>query len=680
MDAIAIPLTTLLFVAILLLVLLILAVSRRNGDGMKVCGTRGCVQHAVALGIDKSRGPLACEDFSTFICPSWKLGDVDVVTTVNAQAVLLWVISVEKMSMDAYEREAVVNRPLSMMRDCMHRPGDDSDSLMSLLELVDRSRFAWPTLDDGHRPPITDYSRPLQLLLELSVLWQLPLWFRIHVLPAKTPLQRGRAVVLSPSALSAIWHGLHQTLLLYEEAYSIYLSFFNNSIFKYRPPSESFASFLTTGVNVQTQVLGHLSSAFHDTYKQPRLVEIRSLPTWIRKVGAEEWAKALGSVFGTHQNITVSDLLLATNENMLKAADSIFNAFTAQDVFFHTIWWFVQSVGAATSNKLFLTLNEHPSGKYFQRIICFDHVSTTYNALLASIHKTLLSPPERLSIVGLLENVRAVALEKLRSYATLNATTRKVLAVVLENMSTVLWPDDDFGRPGGFQQFYGKPYRGKDGFFGEWRWSRLQIQNRSKTLFTSKEYVAAAEVYSFVDNRLVSYNPILNTMSVSMAALRPPFYYKDGTSAMTYAGLGYIYAQEIFEALDMLTHLFNGGTVMKPTDAPDTAAFWNASWCPASINNRFTYPELPALDVAYTAYVKFKDGASDLPLKGLPHFRPEKIFFATFCHCSCYFDPSKRVKVSQVCKAAAQNFDPFSSAFSCPAGSEMNKSPKCAYA
>ncbi|XP_077524133.1 uncharacterized protein LOC144135296 [Amblyomma americanum] len=365
---------------------------------------------------------------------------------------------------------------------------------------------------------------------------------------------------------------------------------------------------------------------------------------------------------------------------MLKAADSIFNAFTAQDVFFHTIWWFVQSVGAATSNKLFLTLNEHPSGKYFQRIICFDHVSTTYNALLASIHKTLLSPPERLSIVGLLENVRAVALEKLRSYATLNATTRKVLAVVLENMSTVLWPDDDFGRPGGFQQFYGKPYRGKDGFFGEWRWSRLQIQNRSKTLFTSKEYVAAAEVYSFVDNRLVSYNPILNTMSVSMAALRPPFYYKDGTSAMTYAGLGYIYAQEIFEALDMLTHLFNGGTVMKPTDAPDTAAFWNASWCPASINNRFTYPELPALDVAYTAYVKFKDGASDLPLKGLPHFRPEKIFFATFCHCSCYFDPSKRVKVSQVCKAAAQNFDPFSSAFSCPAGSEMNKSPKCAYA
>ncbi|KAK8786876.1 hypothetical protein V5799_023349, partial [Amblyomma americanum] len=453
---------------------------------MKVCGTRGCVEHALALGIDQSRILLACDDFSALICPSWKHGDVDVITTVNAQAVLHWAITVEKMSLDAYEREAVVNRPLSMMRHCMHRSGDDADAVIYLLELVDRSSFAWPTLDDDHEPPITDYSRPLQLLLELSVLWQLPLWFRVHVLPAKTPLQRGRAVVLSPSALSAIWHGLHKALLLYEEAYSIYLSFFNSSIFKYRPPSESFASFLTTRVNVQTQVLGLFSSAFHDPYKQPRLVEIRSLPTWIRKVGAGEWVKALVSVYGSEQNITMSDLILATNENLLKAVDSIFNAYTAQDVLFHTIWWFVQSVGAATSNNLFLTLNEHPSGRYFQRVICFDHVATTYNVLLASIDKALLLPTERLSIVGVLENIRAVALEKVRSYAKLNATTREVLAAVLENMSTIIWPVNDFGIPEGFEQFYGEAYRGKGGFFGEWRWSRLQMQNRSAALFTSK--------------------------------------------------------------------------------------------------------------------------------------------------------------------------------------------------
>ncbi|KAK8781590.1 hypothetical protein V5799_017070 [Amblyomma americanum] len=305
MNALAISLAKLLSVATLVLVLFLLPGSRRKGGEIKVCGTPGCVEHAQALGLDTSRSPSACDVFSAFTCPGWKIGDEDVVTTVS-QAILLWIISLQKMSLDAYEREAVVNRPLSMMRECMHRSCDDADAVMSLLELVNRTNFAWPTLEDEHGPPITDYSRPLRLILELSVLWAVPLWFRVWVLPAESPLQRRRAIVLSPSTLPAIWRGLHETLLLYEDAYSIYLSYFNASIFRYRPPSESFAFFLRTGASVQTQVLSHLSSAFQDTYKQPRLVEIRSLPTWIRKVGAEEWVKPFGSVFGTQQNITVA--------------------------------------------------------------------------------------------------------------------------------------------------------------------------------------------------------------------------------------------------------------------------------------------------------------------------------------------------------------------------------------
>ncbi|KAK8762013.1 hypothetical protein V5799_026719, partial [Amblyomma americanum] len=274
MNAVAISLVTLLSVATLVLVLFLLPGSRRKGGEIKVCGTPGCVEHAQALGIDTSRSPSACEDFSAFICPGWKIGDEDVVATVYSQAILISIISLEKMSPNAYEREAVVNRPLSMMRECMHRSSDDADGVMSLLELVNGTNFAWPTLEDEHGPPITDYSRPLRLILELSVLWAVPLWFRVWVLPAKTPLQRRRAIVLSPSTLPAIWRGLHETLLLYEDAYSIYLSYFNASIFRYRPPSESFEFFLRTGVSVQTHVLSHLSTAFHDTYKQPRLVEI----------------------------------------------------------------------------------------------------------------------------------------------------------------------------------------------------------------------------------------------------------------------------------------------------------------------------------------------------------------------------------------------------------------------
>ncbi|KAH7959548.1 hypothetical protein HPB49_011848 [Dermacentor silvarum] len=580
----------------------------RGGEKPGVCASEDCIHHVRALGIDVGRSPSPCESFGRFVCSGWKTSDREFANTVPRQVALEWILRVEKMSLRDFDRDAVVNRPLIMMRKCMRHTADEKDAVASLIAMVESSSLAWPTQDEESETPVIDYSRALRLLLELSVLWALPLWFRVRMLPATAHFQRDRAIVLSPSGLASTWQVFHETLLCYDDAYPIYLSYFNA----------------------------------------------------IKKLAAEDWVQAFRSLYSPSHNVTANDLLLATNGGLLKAVGSIFALNTAQDILFHTIWWFVQSVGIAASNELISAVTKHSDSMYFRQI-------------------SLFSAHERLSIARHLESVRTVAVEKLRSYSKISDASKRALSNVLEDMSTVIWPEEDFGRPGGFAEYYGQPYRGEDGFLGEWLWSHLQLQNSEAAAAGSHDYVAASKIYHTGSDRMMSYNPILNTMSVSLSAMRPPFYYREATSAVIYGGLGFLYAQAIFDALADIAHLLHGDVVTQPSDAMTTTwSFWNASWCQHP-DNRLAYPEIPALDVAYTAYIRFRDEASDLPLKGLPCCTPKQVFFATMCHCSCYVGSSK-TKQSRVCEVAVKNFEAFSETFSCPLGSSMNTYPKCVYA
>ncbi|KAL1420080.1 hypothetical protein MTO96_024665 [Rhipicephalus appendiculatus] len=518
-----------------------------DGRDADLCGTADCIQHVHTLGIGTGNSASPCECFGCFVCSGWSNDFRHVNTSVKEQAILRWFATVDKLSIGDYDRRAVINRPLSMMRHCMSSTSDAEETVRMLTAFVSERSFAWPT--PGEPDEVVDYGRVLKVVLELSVVWALPLWFHVHLLPpaATARLQRDRAVLLSPSTPSLLGYFMHDMISRYQDGYSIYTGFFIDTVFAIRPPSEAFATFLTTRSSVvQGQIFHALTSAVNNRLPQPRLVKIGSMPKLVRNMTAEDWITALRSVYGTSaEDITANDLVLATNGGLIKAIDSIFASNTAQDVFFHTIWWFVQAVGATISSVLRLSVNSVPEGVYFQRLICFYHVDTTYNVLLASINKAMLSTDARLAITSRLENIRSVVVEKLRAYSKLNAETRRALSEVVESMSTVIWPDDDFGRPGGFEQYFGEPYNGSDGgFYAEWEWIRLQMYNRhNRTAVAIGDYVAASKVFAFAGETVTAYNPLLNVISISIAALSPPFYYREATSAMFYGGLGFIYAE-----------------------------------------------------------------------------------------------------------------------------------------
>ncbi|KAL3231554.1 hypothetical protein MRX96_023267 [Rhipicephalus microplus] len=595
------------------LALVLFALYRRhkvNSRDVDLCGTADCIEHVHTLGINTGHRPSPCECFGCFVCSGWSNNFRHVNSSVIEQVILRWFATVEKLSLGDYDRHAVTNRPLSMMRQCMSSTSDAEKTVRMLTAFVSERSFAWPT--SGEPEEIVDYGRALEVVLELSVVWALPLWFHVHFLPvaASARLQRDRAILVSPSIPPLLGQFTHDMISRYQDGYSIYTGFFLDTVFAFRPPSEAFVTFLTRrSGKVQGQIFHELASAINNRLPQPSLVEIGSIPKLVRNLSAEDWIKALRSVYGARaEDITADDLVFATNGGLIKAIDSIFVSNTPQEVFFHTIWWFVQAVGATISSVLRLSANSVPEGVYFQRLICFYHTDTTYNVLLASINKAMLSTKARLSITSRLENIRSVVVEKLRAYSKLNAEMRRALSAFVEGMSTVIWPEDNFGRPGGFEEYFGKPYNGSDGsFYAEWEWSRLQMYNKhNREAAAIEDYVAASQVFTFSGETMTSYNPLLNVISISVAALSPPFYYGESTSAMFYGGLGFIYAKGIFRAVDMMAHLLKGSTVMASSEPGVTWSLWNASWCLDVQEAERTFPFLPALDVALHGVSSFQ--------------------------------------------------------------------------
>ncbi|KAL3231560.1 hypothetical protein MRX96_023273 [Rhipicephalus microplus] len=247
-----------LFVVVVLL-LLLKVLRREITDREPLCSTLDCIDHANTLGLGGRHPPASCTGFDDFVCCGWKPDAQGITFAVTGEALMSWILTVEKLSHGEFDRQATINRPLNMMHACMTRTaGAEDGGVARFIDFVDSSAFTWPTAADDRYGHIQDYGRPLQLLFELSVLWGLPLWFRARITPAveSTRVQLAdRAIVVGPTALASTWKTIDVTLTNYG-AYSDYLKYFNDTILKYHPPSPSFTTFLVArSARVQASVL-----------------------------------------------------------------------------------------------------------------------------------------------------------------------------------------------------------------------------------------------------------------------------------------------------------------------------------------------------------------------------------------------------------------------------------------
>ncbi|XP_075750413.1 neprilysin-1-like [Rhipicephalus microplus] len=202
-----------------------------------------------------------------------------------------------------------------------------------------------------------------------------------------------------------------------------------------------------------------------------------------------------------------------------------------------------------------------------------------------------------------------------------------------------------------------------------------------RRLVNDSHYVDVYTKRMAVGPDLVAYKYHLNEVHVTLAALNPPAYYDVGMFAMTYGGLGALYAKEVAKIYDSTGRLLNAnGELLVPPFGEESTEYREKLLCNATgrLPSYEYFVHVAGLETAYEAYrvaVPEQMWDYDCRLQTLGEYDSDQVFFMTYCHMLCA--PQTDHVAEEHCNVPLSNFRPFAEAFRCPVGSYMNPGKKC---
>ncbi|KAH7971102.1 hypothetical protein HPB49_018708 [Dermacentor silvarum] len=699
----------LLGVAVLAVSLALLLSSRTatHSADASVCVTTGCVDHAEILGLHrKGSGVGPCEDFGKFVCSHWTEKRIKVVPSVTIYRTAKWLFYLARSRWYEDTGNRVAARVTRFIDACMHREsktGTHTDgSIKQLFDFMTEELFPWLLPDannngDGDRlRDDGDYAFTLATIVNMSVVWYVPLWFTVDLvipLPEDGAPPAHRSVSISSTSNAYFAQRKHEEVEDYK-LYDMYVTILLDHVFPGEKFAPAFRTFLINrSAEVQRNVFRNLSARYVASHVEPRFVEMRHLPALVPKLDARDWVDALQSAFGTNPPFTEEDTLFTTDAGLLHAVNVLFASYTARELTFHTAWWFAQIMAAVSSDRIHAFIRGNKVGDDVYAVFCGSHTANAYSVLLSGVdHGTgTASANPRSPVRQLLSNVHETAVGKVRTWTSaLGSQAIDAVSSRLGSATTVVWPEGKENKSGSAwwgEALYGPDYdNATRGFFGHWREIRRRLQGSLNT----DAYQSSLRVFRLQSSYLATYDVVSNAISVGVQAVTEPFYVADGTSAINYGGLGFLYALQVARTINTLTLLLDGhhtpSARVPPTNATDASGapgqvLWKLGRCTssnASAHVTSLYPALPALEIAHDAYKRFRDVTQDVPLWGLEAYTAEQVFFLTACHVTCWADSSDH-RMSPECTDAMSNFAPFAEAFGCPVGSPMNPHEKCRF-
>ncbi|XP_070381655.1 uncharacterized protein [Dermacentor albipictus] len=590
-------------------------------------------------------------------------------TNVLCQLVADSLLALTRMTAGSGGHVTLEDRPALFMALCKTaRPDQDSQGVQALNEFLrDEVNFIGRITEH-----YATYALLLEALAVLSGKWLVPLWFRLDLIVTG---RNSSVLVVEPEPLVTFWNKLHASL---NRTYSAYVEQFIEVVYGNDTGSPlvpvSYLHFLRDRSEaVQGKVLRVLSLAESTRLPIPVDGKLADLPDFAPKFTSAAWTEAVSEAYG--RSIGKDHAVRVDSRQLLDAMNHLSGTASAEELLYHAVWWFVQQIGALTSNALFETtrvaLGE--SGDLYQGLLCGAQVSVTYNALLASRHAASVQATVMQSVEDTLNMVQSVAVTTARVSRHLGQMARDSTYSMLLESHPAVWPTPPTFEPADFERLYGEHADdGSRGFFGHWRSSRVGIQRS----FGRGVHSAAAQFYKLDPSSLTAYSRALKAVSVATAALQPPLYYGAGTAAMRFGGLGFAYAAQLVRNMDVGA-LLDAAAARESHVAEEKDHLLESFDCSDASEKRRAFPHLPALVLAHAAYSKSTNGSTKDPrLTGLEQYTGTQVFFMTACLGLCEEDASGRHWSSE-CNAAARNYAPFAEAFHCSTDTPMNPKEKC---
>ncbi|XP_037564868.2 endothelin-converting enzyme 2-like [Dermacentor silvarum] len=671
--------------------------SYRNGGGFfgmarntwNTCHSKPCLMHFRRLedSLNKSSSP--CGDFYQFACGSWRprvagaqtaLRDLLAVSQMDA---IRFLGAAHNLNMTLPMGGIIAKEPTPLPRNraerayrvCLYSQSGDVSLLHQFL--ANRS-LSWP------EKPMTP-AKPLDVLLDLDINWNLGLWFSVRVSPL--PGHNRRQVRVAPGLVSSSWKKALDTLVLrgvYNARVRRFYDLLRTSNFV--PISDRDLEDLR---HDEYAVAGALSEAASRGQNELafQLKQIQKMAT--PRTTAAQWATSLNRHLTLTHRVTDADRVLATNVKLLQAVDGLLESLPTETVLYQLAWTVVQLLGWMADPTL-------PARPAAVRLVEARHADCFWAAnrafglpFLSSYISTKYPPHVRSEVDDVLMGVTQAAISLFMRAPWIDGDTREAAVEKLRRVNTSLWP------PGGFLnasetdallEHFPEP---RDDVFRNW----LDALDARRTLLRRKDLERALYTEDVQAQRaLFRYHYYTNELSISLYALSSPLFVEGAGRAVNMAGLGAQYAAALVRAFDPR------GVLLEGRGGTSSGVWWGrASYheyerrtgaCAAATHGTATtsatgdlepFEGVAAVEIAYAAFnaTRWMSDRGWHKRRSFLGLSEEQAFFVSFCQAHCAREPTEWHR--QSCTLPLKNFRGFAAAFACPAPSPMNPAKRCGF-
>ncbi|KAH6942520.1 hypothetical protein HPB50_006945 [Hyalomma asiaticum] len=672
-----------------------------------VCVTEDCVEHArrILLTLDTSANP--CLSFHSYVCGGKGTAGDDVADDVVAAPApshgatanftrgsndgLLRDIKPAQRLARAYARQIVAPNLLSgngnsstaykanaALSLCLNRSAERLPGA-SLASLMRKVGLPWPASSRG---PVK-FVDVLALLLELSVNWNVGLWFDVRI-------RRYEGRANTEETIIVLGEPGHVPLLRMEQVGGLD-----------EPAYESTARDVARYLRSETVDAGGGGGDTEDPFKETAALKqlrrdegavrgaiLNSLSggdemgdvflalknagsTVFEGVSASDWTSLLDKYLGVSAmkaagvNISLETMLLVHNGQLFSRLSKLASEIPAARLLDVVGWIFAYSY-AWIENRGFDRLPLSSSGSKTDpgpgvttRILCTAVVIESFGiAPVAPLFSRMFPVQERAKVTAVLNTTAHTLADAVRSSRGIsNATKRKAGGKITAHTFQTLWPPQPFLSLDVLDTLYTPfPSTQPRTFYESWLMSR-----RAQRASLVRRYygtLTTLRLRWYTEEVLYVYS--LNHIVLGLTAVFPPSYYRHGSPTMTYAGIGFQFARKLVSCVDRRGRF-------RDYDGASTGASWwlreaGSPECrldkARSAQEASAISDLYALDASLAAMKKVSDDAP-LRLKLLEKLTGTQTFYVSYCSRFCR-DLDAREKCD-----LAMNGSEFRAAFDC---------------
>ncbi|KAH6928727.1 hypothetical protein HPB50_018853 [Hyalomma asiaticum] len=665
--AVAVFLATLFTVAILVYSF----VARDKAEKrVPLCSSEDCTVHADILTAALNRSLDPCDDFRAYVCSAWSppRNYREHVTSVMDDVI---VSHLEGLSAVLREGSAVLRageKARRMYELCEQYFDDGGANVKRLSFILKYIGLSWPEEPEDYKALSF-----FDLLMELSLKWQLPFWISVSVL-SRPDFSRGR-LLIKPGDYVAVARNHHRRVIM-DGDYAKYLQGFYGTLSE-DDSAHAEAFFIEESKAVEGDVLEQLYSCLVSSTKNPASFPLSDIGNFTANVPSADWEGALRKYLYINPSITREDRVLVSDTKLLETVDRLLDKYDKRQLRRHLAWLSVQMFAPVfDSGLLWFTYGGKSRASPYRPVFCGLHVEAVYKLLMLCLTTvSRLSRDDEKLIDSAFATLVSTAVHMVNGSEWLDRESKDLAMRKLSSLRVRVWPPSEYMDNEVLEERYKEYPRGSETFREYWVSARRLMSERVR----AQEVNDADSLPSNYIPAHVDYDYILNSIELPVGIIQRPIYYASGTEAMFYGGLGFLMAKEMVKALDGVGLRWDpdGNQVESILSRASTGEFRFKDSCLRSQGSASIFPEVPALEIAHSSLlVALKDQSVPLSIrKDLPEV---VVFFMTLCYVTCATEGFPNPFAAD-CNKAVRNSAAFASAFKCTVGTRMNPGSKCGF-